>query len=916
MKKKTPRIDLDGLLGCCLARKQDEVTGGIKLLAPAEKEKLITDDWEILYLSLCRVAGEREIAGEEETVSEMLTQWARALDEDNEENNLVIRGRLVRLAGRLGDAGYVYRPHSREFGKSPLSLNLAGFDEFEGWYKEKLFRGIQQEISRLLSPYTNTAENPDEFIGAWIDFYNYLLGLRAGRDKGNDLYARKIMLLSLNAGGGKLQKAVSSFLVKIPSPDVLREMGGLEFYPLAKEWNLVFLSFLERRAEVALSDAREKAPAAGLLERWKELGQYIGRGGEPDELKFQKLKTDIVYYSVYVSKFLRGPVNLKNSVMELLSCFVDSRDILDPPSHRINFLKEDWSRALLLMERFQAGRELASRAGKDMLSDIQELLYLWSEFESLAGAKSHGGEDEKRFPGLRAEIIKAYYSVSSFIGTGFLDRHNLLYYASLSQIRTLPSRKQLLEEWHEHCIKLHKAFDECLAEKKDLDFKLMKSSLAGLTNAWRKLGGFLDGGEGEFNEIRDEAYRTFKAARKNVPVLADTGIKLMDYLASLPGQRERNGLQDSGREELINGWDRILTGLLACRGKAEALEEKQEFDKKENSYRNQCLRRKKLRKQALALAMALPVIITIRGVYFEYMERREAIAARLTYRPGQREAPPAEYSFSAFGRENARAIFKDGDRLWAAGAGRSLINYPLAGGREEKIPVPASGRLKALYADSNFVWAGTDIEILRLDKTTGSWRITGAGEKLIFNNLTVLLVKDRTVWIGTESGRDWEGGILSYNTLSGAARRHTHENGLPGNDVTALEMVGDSVWAGTKTGAGIYDTQKGEWEQVPGLGAVNCIALDEESFVWLGGLGEVHVYDIRRDAWRTHAVRQGLSYWINDIFVQKDYVWLASGGSGLIRYNKYDENWKSFNSRRNRLLPDNVQNVCGQMDRI
>ena len=915
MKRQTPRIDFDSLLAFCLAREQDKVAGGIKLLSPAEQEKLITDDWEILYLSLCRVAGERETAEEGETVSEMLTQWARALDEDNEKDNLAVRGRLIRLAGRLGEQEYVYCPLSKEFAGSPLNLNLAGFGKLEEWHREKIFRDIQQEISRLLSPYVKTGENFDELIDAWIDFYNYLLRLRAGRKKGKDLYARKVMLLSLNAGGGELQKSVSSFLVKIPSPEVLSEMSGLEFYPLAKEWNLVFLSFLECRAELSLAGSRINSPVAGLLERWRELGKYIGRGGESDEAKFQNLKTDIVYYTVYISRVLHAPLNLKNSVMELLSCFADSRSILDPPSHRTGFLKEDWGRALFLMERFRAGRELASRTGKDMLSDIQELLYLWGEFESIAGSKTRCGEDEKRFPVLRAEIIRAYYSVSSFIGTGFLDRHNLLYYASLSRIRELPSREQLLEEWHEHYIKLHRVFDDCLAGKKDLDFKLMGKSLASLIAAWRKMGDFLSGGEGEFQETRDEAYRTFKSARKNAPVLAGTGIKLMNYLASLPGQAEWERLPEPAREELISGWDRILTGLLACRGKAGALEEKQLFDRKEKRFRAMRLRRKKLLKHALVLAMALPVFITIRGVYFEYMERREQIAARLTYRPGQREAPPAEYSFSAFGRESARAVFKDGGMLWAV-SGQNLIGYPLAGGREKRIPIPSSGRLQALHADSNFVWLGTDTEILRFDKTTGSWRITGARDGLAFNNLTVLLVKGRTLWLGTESGRDWEGGILSYNTLSGRTRRYTRTNGLPGNDVTALEMVGDSIWAGTKTGAGIYDLEKREWEQIPGPGAVNCIALDEESFVWLGGLGEVHVYDIGRDAWKTHAVRQGLSYWINDIFVQKDYVWLASGGSGLIRYSKHGDSWEAFNSRRNRLLPDNVQNVSGQMDRI
>ena len=90
----------------------------------------------------------------------------------------------------------------------------------------------------------------------------------------------------------------------------------------------------------------------------------------------------------------------------------------------------------------------------------------------------------------------------------------------------------------------------------------------------------------------------------------------------------------------------------------------------------------------------------------------------------------------------------------------------------------------------------------------------------------------------------------------------------------------------------------------------------DESFVWMGSLGKVYVFDMKEGIWKNCPIKEGLSFWINDILVQKDYVWLATDGAGLIRYSKYDNSWKAFTSQKNNLTSNTLKNICGQMDRM
>ncbi len=928
-KKRAERVDLETLLSHCLTRDRGKMPPLEKVFTSSEIEKLDTDTWEILYLSLSRVIGEREKPrpGQAQTIEEMLGIWGELLDEEDKQKNLILRGNLIRLAGRLGEDEYIYCPHSGEFKGSPLSRNLHEFKGLEEWLKDKIFSDIQKEIIRLSSLVQRERGNIEELINSWVDFYNFLYKVKLGHEERRDLYSQKIKMASPNIDDETLKKDMNTFLCQVPSADKLKGMEEILFYQLSRNWNSIFLSLLECQVKIALSGRKKKeeAPVSKLLHKWRELGEDIGKGGESEEVDFQKKKKDIVYYTTYISYFLSAPAELTSNIFHTLSWFVDSRRVINAPAHRIHYLRDEWNRVWLLLERFQAEKELvATDKGKDILFSLEKLLPLWSEFEELIRAESYEEKDEGMFADLRVEILKAYSPISSVTGVDFLNQRNLLSYPSLSQIRNLPSRKELLRKWHEHYVRFHIIFDDCLIKGKELDFELIRDSLGKLIDSWQKLGVFLAEGEGELVEIRKEVYEQFKIARRDVPILSGEGVKIMNFLASLPSGREGNRMSDPEKRQAIIGWDRILTGLYFCQGEAEALKDRQQYEKEEKRYKNKLLKRKRLKKK---LPIMLLIIIFLSGtgiLYRDYSGYRKEFRERLTYRPWQKKATPVNYSFKSMRNGTILKMVKAPDKLWVLTEDGNLEIYPLGTtplllqegrGRKETIPIPLHSQPRCIYVDSNFVWVGTQEGVLRLDKLTRVWDHLGDGKGLDVKNITAIVVNNRRMWIGTNKGKDWEGGIVSYNTLSGETHRYTKKDGLPGDDITALEVVGNSIWAGTKAGVGIYDLGKKKWKKILRFGSINCIALDG-SFVWLGGLGKVYVLDMNKGIWKTYLLKEGLGYWINDIFVQKDYVWLATGGTGLIRYNKYDNAWESFDSKRNKLLNDSLQNVCGQMDRI
>jgi hypothetical protein len=131
--------------------------------------------------------------------------------------------------------------------------------------------------------------------------------------------------------------------------------------------------------------------------------------------------------------------------------------------------------------------------------------------------------------------------------------------------------------------------------------------------------------------------------------------------------------------------------------------------------------------------------------------------------------------------------------LWAAGL-RGILRR--RGGAWER-DTELNGRLPdswitALLPDGGSIWAGTyDAGVLRLEGN-GSWRTMIRGAWV---NPNAMISTPFGVAIGTMGD-----GLLLFDRSTGTWLRLTSTSGLPSDDVTALQMAGDTLWVGTRGG--------------------------------------------------------------------------------------------------------------------
>jgi len=128
----------------------------------------------------------------------------------------------------------------------------------------------------------------------------------------------------------------------------------------------------------------------------------------------------------------------------------------------------------------------------------------------------------------------------------------------------------------------------------------------------------------------------------------------------------------------------------------------------------------------------------------------------------------------------------------------------------------------------------------------------------------------------------------------------TTANGLPDNHVYCVLVDGQSVWAGTDNGLGVYEN--GAWKAfrpADGLAhqAVLSLAVDKHTGdLWVGTMGGLS----RVSAGRIDTYTQLNSGLSNDIVygvaVQGDYVWTATA-AGASRLNLRTGQWSLFNER-------------------
>ncbi len=134
-------------------------------------------------------------------------------------------------------------------------------------------------------------------------------------------------------------------------------------------------------------------------------------------------------------------------------------------------------------------------------------------------------------------------------------------------------------------------------------------------------------------------------------------------------------------------------------------------------------------------------------------------------------------------------IFKDsnGD-IWIGGVNENLICYIV---EENRFHTYAPYPLYVINElDKETMLLGCTYGLLSLDKNTGQTSTLVSG--YLVNDILVL---DKYVWIGTVGD-----GLLQYNTLNGAVKKFTSQNGLPSNFVKGVTYADGYLWVGTENG--------------------------------------------------------------------------------------------------------------------
>ena len=128
------------------------------------------------------------------------------------------------------------------------------------------------------------------------------------------------------------------------------------------------------------------------------------------------------------------------------------------------------------------------------------------------------------------------------------------------------------------------------------------------------------------------------------------------------------------------------------------------------------------------------------------------------------------------------------------------------------------------------------------------------------------------IFISTPSG------IHAFDRDGETWRVITEASGLPAGDVTLMGIDEGILWVATPHGFASADIKINDWQTYDLDGAVKGLAFDDE-YVWVGGDFGMKRFDKYGETWEELTEVR-----VNDIWLEKDWVWLACD-VGVLKYN-------------------------------
>ena len=228
---------------------------------------------------------------------------------------------------------------------------------------------------------------------------------------------------------------------------------------------------------------------------------------------------------------------------------------------------------------------------------------------------------------------------------------------------------------------------------------------------------------------------------------------------------------------------------------------------------------------------------------------------------------------------NITAVTTDGSDVWM-GTGKGLCRYPRMSDdpnawitytttieikpmilSEEYASSLVSNKIRALAAEKDYIWGGTERGVSRYDKKHDTWQTYTSEDGLLDDKVSCIAADENNVWFGTARG------VTMYSKRTHDWINFTTKDGLPSNQVTCIAIDGNRgtiasqtscvVWFGTfDAGLARYDPKTGSWTtftEENGLAhnSVLSMAVDG-NFLWFGTRRGLSRYDKQTNAWTTY----------------------------------------------------------------
>ena len=255
---------------------------------------------------------------------------------------------------------------------------------------------------------------------------------------------------------------------------------------------------------------------------------------------------------------------------------------------------------------------------------------------------------------------------------------------------------------------------------------------------------------------------------------------------------------------------------------------------------------------------------------------------------------------------SALSLIKDGETLWIGGK-KYLTRCNLESRTFKTVNIPtALKEIRCLAADKKYLWITggwyDNPPLFKIDKKTEDVLII-PNEEFNARQINTIAVDEKELWLGTNNGAK----RYDFKTQKWENIKAEYLEEGQHHQITCIIIQDPLVYLGSDMCTACYSRLDGKinkyYGKHYGLQAGQHLVTDGENII-LGRYGTVGRLNTKTGAF-TEDIQtfQLAGNYVQDLLINKKYVWVASGRSGLSRYNKINSKWDHFTEKEG--LPNN-----------